>query len=708
VTVRQEYWGSPFCKQVVHRWQLHWQTFDFVLLWRSRWPFRPDRLAVTDAADMARAAIEDDALALHLIFEPREAWHRGKPSRGERTYVVRAGLLPAVGDVRRVGRVGMVGVVALYRADWLWEVVADGFVLRRFTVDECGVVQLCPSVRAATAADVVSDARPAEASPSTRYDAPAVFGLADVPEQLERLARPELVLDCTLLSSHGRPRCGTCAAELADTDCGQFAGVERVCCACVHTCARQAADARAAAAAAVAAATAAQAAARAAAARAATRAAASNAAAPVLPSAPDLMLLLDARALGTSLSERLACETCQGAVAHVGTELDDRRAGATFRYRCLLDVAHAGTTFSTPFVAPRDKALMAKQLLLGLCMAGVTVAQLETTLAMVGCQLPASASTLYEVAQPALTLEVAAVRNAELDARAAATAASGTAIVVGVDGTWSHCREASEATVIVLNAETRALLEVQHLLLRQAPSRGITRLLARDARVAMPRCSPKALEGLGAQACAMRLARNDVFVASVAKDDDSTSLAAVRIAYPAVAERLDRNHFLKAWVKVIQAAARSIKGLMGRAEHMRGHLQRVLYNSSSRPELFEPLLSAFLSHLQGDHSSCPAVATCANGAKLAGCTFHCILSCACKACVPKATARRADMAAHPRVARYGPLNEEVWCGVHAALAKARRYAICVYLMMHGLRQGAPAWYGRARRRRCGCERSLTI
>ena len=606
-------------------------------------------------------AISVDALALHLVCEPREPWQRRRERQDEKTWVVRGGCLPlpAAGAATSVGRPGMVGVVSLHRRRWLWEVLDSGYMLRSFEIGSAGDVTLGPVLRGDTMAAVVNRARPVEglqASASTGYDALAVFGLAAVLEQQDRLRKPDLHFKEPKAASYGPARCGTCCLPFADDDCGQFIGVARVCRLCVNFHARRAALARAA----MAGAAAAAAVARAAAARDATRAATERAAPPVPPSAPELMLLLDPRALGKSLAKHLVCDACQGAVMYTTTRLEKRRAGVTLIFQCCGNPQHPHKHISTPFVDQPNKVVTAEKLLLGLFLAGMTVQQLTTALSVVGCQLPVSNSTLYQLAQPALLRQIADVRNRELDHEVKAAAATGAALDIGVDCTWSHCREAGEATVVVVNATTRKVMEAQHTMVRQKPSRTILAQLAGDPRVGLPRCSPKALEGLGAEMCGKRLHAAGVLVRGVSKDDDSTSLAAIRVHYPDAQEFLDLNHFKNALTKAVKAAiSEKVDGLAGRTEHIVGHLVRLLRTCRTRPALFVPLMDAFVPHLCGDHTQCPTAGTCIVGGIFEGCTFHCILSCACAKCAPKCASRTAEVAAHPRVARHGLLKKEV-------------------------------------------------
>ena len=604
-------------------------------------------------------AIAVDTLAQHLVFEPREPWQRRPDRQDEKTYVVRGGSLPlpAAGAVTSVGRPGMIGVVSLHRRRWLWEVLDHGYMLRSFDVDKAGVVKLGPVLRGDSMAAVVSRARPEEgqqASPNTCYDAPAVFGLAPVHGQQGRLRQPDLHVAELEASPHGAARCGTCCLPFVD-DCGQLVGVARVCRLCVDFHARKAALARAA----VATAAAKAAVAREAAARESARAASERAAPRVPPSAPELMLLLDPRALGKSLAKHLLCDACQGALTHTTTKLEKLRAGATLVFQCSSNPQHPQKQVSTPFVEQSNKVQTAQRLLLGMFLAGLTVKQLTTALSVVGCQLPVGNSTLYQLAQPALLRQLADARNRELDQQVKA-AATGAELDIGVDGTWSHCREAGEATVVVINASTRKIIDAQHLLVREKPSATILAQLAGDPRVSLPRCSAKALEGLGAETCGQRLHAAGVLVRGVSKDDDSTSLAAIRVHYPNAQEFLDLNHFKNSLTKAVKAAiSEKVDGLAGRTEHLVGHLVRTLRTCRTRPALEVPRMDAFVPHLCGDHTHCPTAATTIVGGMFEGCSFHCILSCPCAKCAPKRAARVADMAAHPRVARHGPLKEAV-------------------------------------------------
>jgi hypothetical protein len=608
-------------------------------------------------------SIEVDAVARHLVYEPREAWYRADPVRGERTYVVRSGVLPSAADeVLARGRVGMAGIVALYRHDWLWEVAENEYMLRRFMLDTDGAVRLDAVVRGATPCEAVRAARPADASPSTKYDAAGVFGLARVAIQCARLLLPRMELRSLLASPLGLPRCGACTSTMPADDCGQLVGHKRLCRGCVGVYVRQEAAVRTAAAALEALqkekALADERAARLAADRAAA-AVARAAAAPMAAAAPELTLLLDVRSLGHALAGRLTCDSdgCRGPVAYTTATVEERRGVAKLAFTCTTHAAaHGGTTFVTALVGKSAKSAMAQRLALGLCMAGSTMRQLETALAPLGCILPVGRQLYYNTAQPALSKAVAAVRNAVLTANQATVAAAGGNVVVGVDGTWSHRREAAEASVLAVDAASGRLLEVQHLLLRP---RQVPAHLRDDTRVALPRCAPKALEGVGAELVARRMATAGVPVTAVVKDDDSTALAAVRTAYAAVEERLDRNHYLKSFIKVVKAAAGSLPGLRGRAEHLRAHLQRMLRAATAHQGLLDPMLDAWVAHLGCDHSSCPTAASCAPGQPLEFTGFHCVEACSCPDCTPRRATLAAEKAAHPRRARYAPLDEEV-------------------------------------------------
>ena len=567
------------------------------------------------------AAIADDLVAQHLVHEPRESWVRDTSRR--QSSFVRAGVLAAGAVDRAHGRVGMIGVVSAYQKWWLWEIGAKQYYMRSFSIGDDGTVALGDVLAAGTARAVVDAAG---AGSSAKYSGEAIFGICEH-ELRERFDHADLTVNGARQRGE---HCCSCQRPFAD-DVGQVVdGVRRFCALCVTAEVQRDRTARA------------------------------EMHDEQFPASRDQTvveelamgcIIASVSALGNAFAPFLCCEQCKcDSLKFIGIERLERRDRFCFRFGCTKNDAHRLhiTTGSVPSAARQE---LAQVLTAGMFAFGVAFSQLENTLQLLGAALPVGRSMLFERGTPALGVKLANIRNEVLDGRARELAQSREDLTVGIDATWSHRRSARESTAIALDARTGRLLEAQHLVL--CPSPVLKAQAVADRRLALPRCSSKALEGAGVEMCASRLCEAGANIDAVVKDDDSTSLTAVRKFYPDASERLDTNHVLKSFEKAVRTAARNIPDLRGRAEQMRAHLQRIFRNASTNPACLDDLLQAFVAHMGGDHAICP---TAVNPR---GASFHCPHKCDCDVCGPMLKAREKDITEHPRVQRFRVLGKAV-------------------------------------------------
>ena len=140
-----------------------------------------------------------------------------------------------------------------------------------------------------------------------------------------------------------------------------------------------------------------------------------------------------------------------------------------------------------------------------------------------------SRTAFYAVEQPAVMARARDKRNDLLDERTASL--KGREITIQLDGTWSHRRNAPEATVLCFDADTDVLIDLQHLVkMRKGDLHSHVDGL--DKRLVRYRGASKTMEGEGVSYIMKRLRDAGVRVGAVVKDDDSTAMAAVHEYFP--------------------------------------------------------------------------------------------------------------------------------------------------------------------------------
>ena len=360
------------------------------------------------------------------------------------------------------------------------------------------------------------------------------------------------------------------------------------------------------------------------------------------------MVLADHVSLGGAIATRMRCadEFCGGPVQYMGLKLQVSAGVYVLSFSCRghPDDGQHGVAVEVPLVSTvGDRNQTVAQLMAaGLVLSGTTYSQFEATLAFLHAVPPVPKRTFYRW-QADFTAALEDVRDRHFDGVLAGL--RGRALVVSTDFTWSTRREARMGTCVWKQADNGHVLDVQHVVVGERPAGASV-----SARVHYHGGSSKAMESIACDIVARRLLSAGVAVTGVAKDDDSTALNAIRASYPAAAEFLDRNHVVKAYKKRVQNAAKTIKALRGRADHMANHLRRMLVTAGEhpdgpQPELFRRLVDAHLLHLADDCSECPSEARTRGLGPFAGCRFHCPRICGCQLCQPKRAARDAALEA---------------------------------------------------------------
>ena len=144
-----------------------------------------------------------------------------------------------------------------------------------------------------------------------------------------------------------------------------------------------------------------------------------------------------------------------------------------------------------------------------------------------------SKTAYYKFEQPAVIKRARDARNALLDLRTRQLhrKRGKWRLIIQVDGTWSHKRNAYEATVLCFDADTNELIELQHLV-KARKGELYTHEDKEDRRLLHYRGPSKGMEGDGVAAIMKRLKDSGLEVAAVVKDDDSTAMNAVRQQFP--------------------------------------------------------------------------------------------------------------------------------------------------------------------------------
>ena len=161
--------------------------------------------------------------------------------------------------------------------------------------------------------------------------------------------------------------------------------------------------------------------------------------------------------------------------------------------------------------------------------AGITYSQARTVEAATDAPPPMTKTNFYSIEQPAVARRARGKRNSLLDERTARL--KGRIITIQLDGTWSHRRNAPEATVLCFDADTDELIDLQHLVKSRTGDMH-THDDDEDKRLVRYRGASKTMEGEGVECIMKRLHAAGVRVGAVVKDDDSTAMAAVRKYFP--------------------------------------------------------------------------------------------------------------------------------------------------------------------------------
>ena len=360
------------------------------------------------------------------------------------------------------------------------------------------------------------------------------------------------------------------------------------------------------------------------------------------------MLLVDHVSVGSAFVAWMRCKDrgCGGQVQYAGLQLHLSTSMYELAFCCCAhpDDGRHGVTVGVPLmslVGDRNQAV-AQLMAAGLVLSGTTYSQFEAILAFLHAVPPVPERTFYR-RQAEFTAALEDVRDRHFDGVLAGL--RGRSIVVSTDFTWSTRREARMGTCVWKQADNGHVLDVQHVVVGERPAGALA-----SPRVHYFGGSSKAMESIACEIVARRFVHAGVAVYGVAKDDDSTALNAIRKSYPNAAELLDRNHVVKAFKKRIQNAAKTIKALRGRADHLANHLRRMLVAAAEhmdgpQPELFRHLVEAHVRHLAGDCSECPSESRTRGLGPFAGCRFHCPRICGCDRCEPKRLSQNANLEA---------------------------------------------------------------
>ena len=321
------------------------------------------------------------------------------------------------GDVR----VGTLGTVRLYGREHLWEIDAtpDGsrpvYRLREFEIRPGGAVVLGRTIEGQTPKEAVDAARPEDADAATRYAAPAVFGLADVRAQLAELRDPCLAALPRRVRGGANASCGKCEQPLVDGSVAQ--SLFHACRVCVRCADSEPSAAR-------------ESPTTSALASAATSLATAYSRAPVTPST-----------------------TRHAASAPVSASATESVASAC-RAPASAPAALRQAAVHTSAVSGRFAA--------ALFTSGTTLTQFATCMAILDTPLPMSKTVYYSKEQPSLIEKLRAARDELLDRRIAELAARphgpGVRVVIELDGSYSHRRNANECDALSAKGPKKARL----------------------------------------------------------------------------------------------------------------------------------------------------------------------------------------------------------------------------------------------------------
>lgn len=448
---------------------------------------------------MPNRFLDDDATCRHLLNEPRAEWLRFEGGRKARafTYLIRLGSFAGSSVTKGSGaraRPGTIGVASLFDKMTLWEIdtLDDGELLFRLRPTEAGAHStepptITPPHEATTPAAAVSLIAPA--GTTTKYAAPAIFGLAAVAAQVKHLDDPAYTLQLAPPAGGVVPFCAGCLSNTS----------------------------------------------------------------PFLP-----------RMFGA----RRLCSVC-------ATQLHSVRRPEA------------------------ETAVLATHL------SGITYSQAAAWHAVRNEPPPLPPATFYR-AQKTQAEVIARVRNDLLDE--VLRNHRDRDVTLAIDGTWSHRRNAQQATVTVLQAGK--IFDIQHVIFtRQRKEAGS------DPRILYFQGNARAMEGEGLAVVMSRLQSAGVQVRGIIKDGDSSAMAVVRRCYPEARPLSDHNHLVVAFKKRL-ANSKSIYGLRGRDGQLVRQLRRFLQLARNdslamdrRDYLLRIAADAHVRHLQGDCTRCPTAAT---------------------------------------------------------------------------------------------------